>query len=521
MVALACIAGPGSRLTVSAQVGRFYVTNPVASPISLTRIYPLSDAELSGATSQQSKWAAGIPWRLPLGWMGGTYPFDYSLDGPSGAEIVYAGRSGLVPPFYEYIEWLNPTEGSHEFTVTCIDQADATSEVTFTLVVYDENNTTHIGWVNPGHASTDDTNSGARTAPWETINGWYEGSLANSDHADKVIFYEDTGGSPTGINIGGVSGVSYSTNNSRMRMGSGKPKVHHAVSEFLIHGNGANITFEADAAWTFSGPFIHDDAGVDEVGGGVGLRAQWFRGAIAGGYIGMGYTATGGEYTIAEGSNSSFFEFPGGATDGAFFPNVILTDVQTVGEGFAGIKNNNASGVLCTGWEVDTVDYCQIFHHKGGADIERTEERGCIAIDAITHSQFRNVQWINDPVSRDLNTWCWNNYDVTSAINFTGGIEWTGDPADSFTNQASWRNNERLEHIRVGGENGDLTLTRNVRIHDGSQTNGIDDGFGMTVSRSNEYVSSTAGDLDATTNLLTGTARTNQLGLAGCEMVEA
>src|SRR5690606_31848684 len=113
-----------------------------------------------------------------------------------------------------------------------------------------------------------------------------------------------------------------------------------------------------------------------------------------------------------------------------------------------------------------------IFHQKG-EDIVRTEERGCLAIEGISDTQFRTVQWINEPVSREYNTYCWNNINCATSPppgGWGGGTHLQGGADDNYDNQAGWRNNERIAHHFADADSGTLTLTRNARLHSGAYT---------------------------------------------------
>lgn len=146
-------------------------------PSSLDKrlIHPRPSAETS-AWAVSKRCHTGIKWRIPVEVTGLAKPVSFSVSGPSGMAFSEAfptlnGGTGEYEETSEIgmLEWDNPTEGSHEYTITVQGQdgvLDVVS-VTTTLTV----GTASIGFV----ATTgDDGNTGTLASPKRNIEAYMD-----------------------------------------------------------------------------------------------------------------------------------------------------------------------------------------------------------------------------------------------------------------------------------------------------------------------------------------------------------
>lgn len=108
----------------------------ISSIFALKIIYPMAPgAAGSGldANNRAYKQYTGIEYRIRLGAIGGTFPYLWSVDGPSGMTVEAVSLpNGNVA--YDLV-WASPTAGSHSVTVEVTDAVGDTDDQAYTLVV--------------------------------------------------------------------------------------------------------------------------------------------------------------------------------------------------------------------------------------------------------------------------------------------------------------------------------------------------------------------------------------------------
>jgi hypothetical protein len=477
------------------------ITSSRASRTPLTFHMPLPDNHALSFTYCRHRLArAGFEWTHPICVEGGSFPYTHTVSGAPGMEVRYSpGYSIGLPPYYAYLYWANPSIGTHQVTITSRDQVNAVVTRTFTIVVRDANDTNyflHFDSVNGNNA-----NPGTPAQPKRDFGGWYLGNINDATHANKQCFYQGV------FNVGGVAGCVYSSG-VRLRMTNGKPKIHGSYGTgYTLRGNGAYIGFESSATQYWADG-VYEDPATPTAGG---FRNQHFYGGWAGGGT-FRMTFRGSNNASVSGSNPSCLMNPDPVSthQWTFHVGNVFDGVH----GQACIKNYNVLDSYLEGWEVKNTSFSdsQVIHHKGG-DIRRIIARGFKCIENNTNLYFEKDEWIADPVARHGLELSWSNI-----IAGTFGRVFGGDTVDNFQDNDNFRNNIREERSIAGSNSGIWTISDEVRQHSAQLPNGIQQNGSMGVVINSSSIAQ-SGLLDPVTNQLIGTARTQFLGLRGCEWV--
>lgn len=194
---LTCIAGSANRyyLIVDSGGGEgdwqlaagHYETAKI--PLEITHPQP----SLTDGGSVYYKAYPGIPIRLPIVVLGGSWPFKYELlQAPSGMAV---GETLNLPAFatgglsgananYGVITWSNPTtSGSpHTIQVRVTDQQGNTVTVTWALTV------TTSGFLFLDAVNGNDANPGTLASPKRTIGSWY-GAKLDTTYQNYIVYY--------------------------------------------------------------------------------------------------------------------------------------------------------------------------------------------------------------------------------------------------------------------------------------------------------------------------------------------
>lgn len=106
-------------------------------------VHPRPDSETSQYARHRIN-AVGQKYRIPVVVGHGAWPFKYEiLSAPSGVTIgqtlTLSGNSLVAGADYGVLEWLNPTAGTHSFSVLVVDQNGVKTVLSWTLVVADSN----------------------------------------------------------------------------------------------------------------------------------------------------------------------------------------------------------------------------------------------------------------------------------------------------------------------------------------------------------------------------------------------
>lgn len=430
----------------------------------------------------------GLEYRVPVAVLGGAFPFRFELlQAPSGMTI------GEVDGDEDYgvIVWANPTtSGSpHTVEVQVTDQESNTATVEWSITV------TTSGFLFVDAVNGSDSNPGTLASPKKTINGWYNSSKTDDTYADYFIYYR--------------AGVYYTKDapiEDGIRMActsNDKPRVHLAYpgEEAIIDFDDSHWSHYSNStdgyAWcgfTFQGISADTDdkgivmgPGVDDI---LVFENKWVAPGSAG----------------ATGNNASLFFFTGGGAGNhrvAFIGNtyeglnscdiILVYDVFHALFERNSISNNSGSNA----WGV------YLKHTFGDWTIRANE--------GLSGNSMPLVRVDTYGPADDVEI-CWNNYSTSGS-----GI-WLGNESGPVSNISDYRNTWRIGHNQSRNvASGNWDATRNVVIHDGSYTEGyrLHSG-GVTITRT-ELLAASSGLIDTSTGLLTGTDRTNFLGLRGHE----
>jgi hypothetical protein len=472
----------------------------------LAWLYPTAD------TDSQPHWRHrrapnGIPWSIPLGVVGGGYPYNFEiLSGPPGLTLQNVGFDVGAPPYYYYLTLANPAIGMHTISIRVTDQNDVQKTLTWTLEVFDASDTTRFLFFDG--TTGNNANPGTPASPKHDFAGWYLGDEDDSTYSMHQCFYQGE------FDIGGLPNTPYDGDNAqKLIVTNGKPKTHVGYgSGTTWHGNGAYVELQTGSGY-YIADLTHDDCAVIE---GAGIRNVH----LDSGNACLSRGALFRIVFVGSGQQSA----PGGANSAC----IMLADTQSTGHTYCFVgctatgitsqsvfKNYNGLDGLIEGWTVQDMSGSGFVHHKGG-DIRRWITRGVRAVDGITNSKFQMEEWINDPVAREDLEICWCSVKVTG----TGGAAFGrqtkgGGPGDVYAFIDSYRNNWQVpQNSAENVSSGTLTYDADVIQHSGSYPNGIQISGGSNVVPV-AVVANTTGLLDPTTNLLVAGADPEH----GCQMV--
>jgi hypothetical protein len=152
----------------------------------LTAVIPLEiispQEGLTTGTSARSYYYRcypGIPWRVPIGVLGGSWPFKYEvLQGPTGLTIgeVYGSTD------YGILSWANPTTGQHTITVLVTDQEGTQDSHTWLLTV-----TTNMAIFVDSKVAT--SGNGSFSSPFKTIQDFWGSSRNDATYAGYHVYF--------------------------------------------------------------------------------------------------------------------------------------------------------------------------------------------------------------------------------------------------------------------------------------------------------------------------------------------
>jgi hypothetical protein len=165
-----------------------------------------------------------------------------------------------------------------------------------------------------------------------------------------------------------------------------------------------------------------------------------------------------------------------------------------------------------SGWTVEDSPEITPIHLKGG-QIDDVQVLGLKVIDSVaTPGGVLNLEFINNPITRHRIGILWSNIKTANL-----GFRLNAGAPDDFADIFSARNCWNVDYHPMVADSGTATFTRDVIDYDTVQGgDGIQDGGLITIVKTS-LTSASSGLFDGTTNLLTGDARTANLGLRGCE----
>lgn len=492
-------------------------------------IHPRPDAE-TNAYARCCRAPSAILWRIPIVVLGGAWPFKYEiLDAPSGVTLTETIPADWVTNGlgdYGILEWANPTVGTHDFSVLVTDQDGTPVQCDWTLEVIDRTNTTYFLFVDAATGS-DSTGDGSFGNPFQTMNGWYLSNKNNSTYSGRQVFYR--AGTYAVSIIGGYGGDSWQADWA----GTVKPRVHVAYpgESVTIDGDGAYIDIESGGAtpgdFCWQGfNFINPE--VDEGGN---ARKQFIRSSTSACARSLFFENNfDGNGQTTSGSNSSCVMFTGGAGSYSAICRNTFNDCDGMDFGlYYDTYDHVAEGNLITGTyaSVGGQDPWGFFIKGGGTGDARFSIRA-------NRSQSNNISRplaycseFTGQLKEDVEV-CWNSYKSSNSdtINEGAGCYALGQGSGTSTSNYgafwSYRNNWHNPHLSLINidAGGPFVFENDVIHHSGTYTDGIYifDSAALPAALTKTDLATGTSMLDASTNLLTGAARTTYLGTHGCEV---
>jgi len=447
---------------------------------SLAWLYPATDAN-SSSHWRHRRAPAGIPWSIPLGIVGGGWPYNFDLmSSPTGMEIRHVGRDVGRPPFYSYLHWESPVAGTgYNVSVRARDQNGTSVTRSWTLDVYAANDTTKFLFL--------------VSANGDTINDWYLSDEDDATYQNHQVFY--TGD----FDIGGLAGVSYDSG-YQLPWGNAKPKTHVGIGAGATwHGVGAYPEIGTTQQGLYIADLTYDDP---DVTNGTSVWNQHIKTnntpLINGAIFRVTFNGNGTQPSGPGGANPSCIGLAE-AFAAVTGPYCIVGCIADGVNDQALVQVYNALDALNEGW---TVRNCETItmHHKGG-DIRRWTNRGLRATENNTFAAgagFMQLQWIAEieGMERSDIEFSW------SALNDSTAMGWfqEGNASDVQDRNEVFRCNLRVTHNETQANNGSLTFEDNLIQHSGTYTDGIRN-TGSLVPTKTDNTTGTSGLINSTTGL--------------------
>lgn len=425
----------------------------------------------------------GLLYRVPVSVLGGSWPFRYELTAaPSGMAIGETYGSAN----YGIITWTNPvTSGSpHTVTVRVTDQAGTVATVTYTITV------TTTGFLFLDAVDGNDANPGTLASPKQTINGWY---IARTDttYQGYTVYYRTGTYRIDAADGGDVEWLACFANR--------KPDVHlgYPGETAIIDATTYGFCFSNSVAPTFCNL---RGANVGPAPGG-GSNWVWWDAAPDALMFENYIEATTGAGVV--GSNASIFMSRNGDSSANYCSIINNT--------FAGLDAHDAF----LGYDA----YRGVF---SGNTFANNDGPGCYLKNNNRYWSVRNNVGLNSSNTAELcqiDTYdtatdieiCWNNY-RTSGHGI--GTNQSGALGTIYDYRNTWNVGSNATENNASGT---WNATRNVVLYDSGTQGYSVSSSGVTINRT-ELLAATTGLITEATGLLTGTDRTNYLGIRGHEV---
>lgn len=458
-------------------------------------------------TNRYYKAYPGLLYRVPVAVLYGARPFKYELtSAPSGMTIgsVYGDTD------YGIINWSNPvTSGSpHTVAVKVTDQEGTEVTVSWTITVA----TSGFIFVDSVNGNASSANGGTGTGtlanPFLSLNDWYAGSVGgtgsgtktNATYAGNFVYYR---------------AGNYTTNNSFNEgadngqrlpcVSANKPKIHMAYpgEAVTMDTSGAAIIFYGDnsVGYWFQGieptnigsggdyKWVEWDAGPDDI--------VFFENTLP---DTTGATSTNPAFWMCRRDQRSTYQaYIGNIFEGAnnFETFELYNSNKIVWEGgsVANIRGGSAGGYF----KESATDFTVAFIEGLVGNANSLVRVDNYADYAAVKGEVRFCNYKTSGNAIVLGT--------TNGVNIGGFSEarntWQCDKVVSLS----------------GPTAGTVAATRSVAVHDGSATDGYSIGGSFAGSfTKTQLLAATSGLVDSSTGLLTGTDRTNFLGIRGHEI---
>lgn len=448
------------------------------------------------------KWYPGIAWEVPIVVHGGAWPYKVEIiSAPSGMTIgetldaAAFNSSGLIGQAYSVLTWSNPTSSGspHTIEVRVTDQAGTTASVSWTLTVITS------GFLFVDSVSGSDANTGTLASPWQTWNAVYGSGINDATNDNSFVIWR------AGTYRTDAAPIS---DGERMFMRSMKPNVHVAYP-------GESVT------WNVENSHINWDGGNDIAVVGINIIGIDVGGAYKAMQFGgnprtLIYKNTFGAQIDAgiPGSNSAHLFFAA-VTPSVTQDVAIIRNTFNNLEGTAPLETYDVSKIVVEGNALNNGagDTSNGFFFKMRSNGVTVRANRGISTDEVFGWVWDNYQTMQDV---DLS---WNLFKVGTGDKI-GEFGRDGGSGISLGVNLNVRRNTLvggyLSHRDAdGGAN--ITYARNVRQHDGTQTDGVaTSSFTGSPTYTAELVG-TSGLVDSN-GLLTGANHTSYLGIRGYEV---
>lgn len=469
-----------------------------------------TEAGTDAAWSRYRRCPSGIAYRVPIAVTGGAWPFLYELTtAPSGMTV--GAQYGDTD--YGILSWSNPTVGTHSIAARVTDQDGTVVTRSWSLEVIDRENTTYFVFCDSVNGS-DSTGDGSFSDPFATVLGWYGTTPGATTAFNSATF----NGRQAFYRAG-----TYATNlitdpdgyPNRVRWYSSyKPVVH-------VGYPGEVASFDCDDYFIDTGT-ASDAAicGMSLINGNQaqaeGIKHSYWRTDAASRLLCFENTFGATSGTTAGGTNSACLMLTGGTAS-----NVVVShNTYDNPSGSDFLLNYGSTDILCEGNSI--VDHVTQSESHGFYLKSNGAERVSIRNNSGNSTrEFVEIDY--NFQSGALNTWdnievCWNNVKVSdiAAIRMRGSNA-GGTAYETYIFRNNLSGIADIDHSTSDVTQGstpnviyEKNILQGMDLTPGPVLDFTDDGTGTTTD--------CVGYLDATTNLLTGAARTSYLGTHGSEV---
>lgn len=495
---LATLSRPWMRPAVAEAVGDWQLAaghfEPAAIPLEIIAPQPSLNTD-----SPYYRAYPGIAWEMPVGVLGGAWPYKVELiQGPEGmiigetldhAEFSATGLQGTNNQYYSVLRWSNPTtSGSpHTIEILVTDQSGNTDSVTWTLTV----TTSNTLFVDA--ASGNNSNDGTIGSPKLNLSGVYGATKGDTTYNGYHVYFR------AGTYEHDILPIEDTV---RVTWTASKAHVLKAYPGEAVVIDVANAHFNWEGGNDISLIGINFQ-GLNEAGGykvlqfGANPRTLVYNCV----FDSLGAGGPGG-------SNSAVVFFANGSTtQHAFFRNITI-DAQSMAliESYATL-DKVMEGITVTNYTGSNLN--GLYEKINNANVSVRAVRMIDNVDgymAVVDTYAANG-------AMEYKHCLWKG---------TSGDEMFQFGRESVNNIEVYvqRNTQISGSINHDDASGTITYANNVRQHDGTDADGITHSGGTeaTTSGTGTDLVGTSGIVNTTTGQLTGSYIDTNLGLDGFEI---
>ena len=217
-------------------INKLPAANYVPAKLPMRLIYPRVDTE-TGTYARHKFAHTGMDYRIPVGVMGGAWPFYYEvISGPSG--LTVGGNYGDTD--YGVVNWpaasvAGAGAGPHSVTLRVTDQEETTVDVVWDIAVDD----TQFVFID---SATGTSGVGTIGDPLKLFTDWFEGDVESTTYQNKIAVFRAGAYTVTGEGSGG-NGDNINLNcDQKTRSLIGYPGetsiLDCALAKFMVGNNG-------------------------------------------------------------------------------------------------------------------------------------------------------------------------------------------------------------------------------------------------------------------------------------------